>query len=252
MKFKTKEQVEIMKEGGKILARILAVLKGEVKPGVTTMHLEVIAKKLLKENNAEGSFLGYHPSFLEKPYPASLCTCVNEEIVHAIPSERVLKEGDILSLDFGVKYKGLMTDAAITVPVGKISKEAEKLIRVTKESLDVAIQEAQIGKRLGDIGFAIQNHIEKNGFHVVKELCGHGVGFDVHEEPEVLNFGGKGRGMLLKEGMVVAIEPMVAIGDARIKKSKDGFGYETMDGSLSAHFEHTIAVMKDGPEILTL
>jgi len=233
------------------LAEVLEILKSEVKPGITTNYLENLARKSLKERGAEGSFLNYHPTFLDKPYPAVLCTCVNEEIVHSIPSERVLKEGDILSLDFGVKYKGLMTDAAITVSVGKISPQAEKLIKVTKESLELAMKEVVIGNRLGDLGFIIQNCIESHGFKVVDGLCGHGVGIDVHEEPNILNSGKRGTGLKLVEGMVIAIEPMAAISSIRIKQAKDGFGYQTLDGSLSAHFEHTIAVTKDGPWILT-
>ncbi|MBI3459060.1 type I methionyl aminopeptidase [Candidatus Azambacteria bacterium] len=250
-KLKTKEQIKIIREGGRILAEVLKILTREVKPGITTNYLENLARKLLKERNAEGSFLNYHPSFLDQPYPAVLCTCVNEEIVHAIPSGRVLQEGDILSLDFGVKYQGLMTDAAVTVPVGQISPQAEKLIKVTRESLELAMKEVVIGNRLGDLGFVIQNWIESNGFQVVDGLCGHGVGIDVHEEPNVLNSGKRGTGMKLVEGMVIAIEPMAAIGSTKIKLGKDGFGYQTLDGSLSAHFEHTIAITKDGPWILT-
>ncbi len=251
IKFKSKEQIKIMVEGGKILSEILEILRIEVKPGISTQYLEELARKLLNERKAEGSFLNYHPIFLDKPYPAVLCTCINEEIVHAIPSERVLKQGDILSLDFGVRYKGLMTDAAITLAVGDVSKEAKDLIRVTKESLNLAIKEVQVGKRLGDIGFVIQKHIEKNKFSVIRELCGHGVGLQVHEEPEVFNFGKRGVGLELKDGMVIAIEPMAAIGNSKIKKTKDGFGYQTYDGSLSAHFEHTVVVTKEGPVVLT-
>lgn len=251
MKLKSKEQIEILKEGGKVLAEVLAILVEEVKPGITTNYLDELARKLLEERSAEPAFLHYSPDFLNKPYPAALCVSINEQIVHAIPSERILKQGDIISLDFGVKYKGLITDAAVTVGVGKILEEAKKLINATKESLEIAIKEARAGNHLGDIGFTIQNYIEKNGFRVIKELCGHGVGLEVHEEPDILNFGEKGYGMELKKGMVLAIEPMAAIGNPKIKKSKDGFGYETFDGSLAAHFEHTVAVTKDGPIILT-
>lgn len=251
MKLKSLEQIKIMKEGGKILADVLEILAGEIKIGISTKHLDELARKLLKERGAEAAFLNYSPDFLNKPYPAGLCVSVNEQIVHAIPSDRILKQGDIISLDLGVKYKGLITDSAITIGIGKISREAEKLIDVTKKSLVMAIKEAKVGNHLGDISFAIQNHIEKNGFQVIKELCGHGVGLEVHEEPDILNFGKKGEGIELKEGMVLAIEPMAAIGNPKIKKSKDGFGYETYDGSLAAHFEHTVAVTKDGPMILT-
>lgn len=252
MKLKSQEQIKILKEGGKILAEVLGILADAVKPGITTVLLDELARKLLKERGADAAFLNYSPYFLNKPYPAALCVSINEQIVHAVPSDRILKEGDIISLDLGVRYKGLITDSAITVGVGKISQEAEKLIDITKESLDMAIKEAKAGNNLGDISFAIQNHIEKNNFKVIKKLCGHGVGFEVHEEPDVLNFGKRGADLELVEGMVLAIEPMASVGNSKIKKSKDGFGYETYDGSLAAHFEHTVAITKDGPVVLTV
>lgn len=251
MKLKSQEQIKILKEGGKILAEVLGILADAVKPAITTDYLDELARKLLKERGAEAAFLNYSPDFLNKPYPAALCVSVNEQIVHAIPSNRILKQGDIISLDLGVKFKGLITDSAVTVGVGKIPQEAKKLIDITKESLDMAIKKMKAGNHLGDISFAIQNHIEKNGFKVIKELCGHGVGLEVHEEPDILNFGKRGEGIELKEGMVLAIEPMASVGNPKIKKSKDGFGYETYDGSLAAHFEHTLAITKDGPVILT-
>lgn len=251
MKLKTPQQIEVLRESGRILATILESLKREVKPGIATMDLEHHARKLLKEYGAEGAFLGYHPSFLEKPYPAAVCISVNEQIVHAIPGNRILKQGDIVSLDFGVRYKGMITDAAITVPVGKISDEARDLLRITEESLYKGIEAARLGNYLGDIGAAIQKHLEKHKLSVIKALCGHGVGFAVHEEPEVLNFGKPGEGLELVPGMVLALEPMASLGSARITDSSDGFGYETLDQSLSAHFEHTIAVTKQGTEILT-
>ncbi|MDO8559156.1 MAG: type I methionyl aminopeptidase, partial [bacterium] len=237
---KTSEEIKIMAEGGKILARIMKELEGQVRPGITTRELDKAAEGLVLSSGAKCSFKGYHG------YPACLCTSVNEEVVHAIPSDRVLKEGDIISLDLGVFYNGYHSDMAITVPVGKISPEAQKLIKVTKESLEIGIKEAMVGRTFGDIGSAIQKYVESHGFNVVRDLCGHGIGKDLHEDPEILNYGKPGVGPKIKEGMVFCLEPMVTAGDWRIKKSQDGQGFVTADGSLSAHFEHTIAVTKNG------
>ena len=220
-------------------------LKKEVKPGATTNHLNKVAKDLVFSARVEPSFLGF------QDYPAVLCTSINEEIVHAIPSERELKDGDILSLDLGIRFEGYCVDMAITIPVGEISKEAEKLIKITKESLGVGIKQVKANNYLGDIGWAIQNYAEKNNFNVIRELVGHGVGKKVHEDPQIPNYGKRGQGIKLKEGMVLAIEPMISIGDWQIKKCEDGFGYRTADDSLSCHFEHTIVITKKGPEILT-
>jgi len=186
-----------------------------------------------------------------RPYPACLCTSVNEEIVHAIPSDRVLKNGDILKLDLGILYKGFNTDMAVTVPVGKISFEAQRLIRVTKKALKMGIKKARIGNTFGDIGNTIQRYVESQGFNVVRELCGHGIGRELHEDPQILNYGKRHTGPEIKEGMVFCLEPMVAMGDWRIKKGKDSYSYETKDGSLSAHFEHMMAVTKNSCQILT-
>lgn len=239
------KEIEILRRGGRILAEIMEELKKEVRPGVTTEYLNKVAKDLVFSANAEPSFEGYDG------FPATLCTSINEEIVHAVPKERKLKEGDILSLDLGIKFEEYCTDMAITMPVGKISKEAKKLIKVTKEALKIGIKQIKPGNHLEDIGYVIQKHVEKNGFNVVRELVGHGVGKKVHEEPKIPNYGEGGTGPGLVEGMVLALEPMVTVGDWHIKKTKDGFGYKTADNSLSCHFEHTIAITKKDPEILT-
>lgn len=241
----TENEIEILRQGGKILAKIMEELKKEVKPGITTQHLNKVAEDLVFSFGAKPSFEGF------EEFPAVLCTSINEEIVHAVPGKRKLKEGDILSLDFGVRYQGYCTDMAITIPVGKIDKKTRKLLKVTKEVLKIGIKQAKAGNHLEDIGWVIQNHAEKNGFNVVRELVGQGVGKKVHEEPKIPNYGNPGQGPKLKVGMVLALEPMVTIGDCHIEKTKDSFGYKTADNSLSAHFEHTIAITPKGPEILT-
>lgn len=238
-------EIEILRRGGKILAQIMEELKKEVKPGVATKDLNKIARDLVFSFGAEPSFEGYDG------FPAALCTSINEEIVHVIPSERKLEEGDILSLDLGVRFEGYCTDMAVTISIGKIDKEKKKLIKVTKKALELGISQTKPGNHLEDIGYEIQKYAEKNGFNVVRELVGHGVGKEVHEEPKIPNYGEKGAGLELAEGMVLALEPMVTIGDWHIKKTKDGRGYKTADNSLSCHFEHTIAVTLKGPEILT-
>ena len=240
---KNPEEISAMREGGKILAKIIKELAKKVRPGISTLELNGAAEALISLSGGQCSFLGY------EGYPACLCTSINEEIVHAAPSERVLKEGDIVSLDLGIFYKGFHTDMAITLSVGKVKPEIEKLIEVTKKSLEVGIKEIKPGKHLGDIGFVIQKYAESNGFNIVRDLCGHGIGREVHEEPQILNYGKRGTGLELKEGMVICVEPMIATGDWRIKK--EGFCYKTVDNSFSAHFEHTIAVTKNGCKILT-
>ncbi|MGC9031307.1 MAG: type I methionyl aminopeptidase [Minisyncoccia bacterium] len=236
---KTFEEIETIKEGSKILSEILYKIKQNVKPGITTKELNDVAEKLMKENKVEPAFLNYDG------FPALLCTSVNEIIVHGVPSNYKLKEGDIVSLDIGIKYKGYYSDMAITVGVGKISKEAEKLIRCTKKSLELVIQKVKAGNTFGDVGFLIQNFLEKNKLSVIKELCGHGIGKNLHEEPEILNFGERREGIKIEEGMVFCVEPMASLGSWKIKKVPDGFGWQTQDNSLSAHFEHTIAVYKN-------
>lgn len=241
---KSEEEIRIMEEGGKILANILKEVSKLVKPGITTKELDRAAEALILKYG-KPSFKGY------EGFPACLCTSINEEIVHVIPSNRVLKEGDIVSLDSGIFYKGFHTDMAVTVPVGKISLEAQRLIRDTKKALKRGIKKIRPGNTIGDISNTIQRYIESQGFGLVRELCGHGIGKNVHEEPQIPNYGKRGTGPKLAEGMVICLEPMLTAGDWKIKKAKDGYGFQTKDGSLSAHFEHTIAVKKYGCEVLT-
>jgi methionyl aminopeptidase len=249
---KTKEEILIMKEGGQKLAKILKALKESVKPGIKTKDLEELAQKLILKEGAICSFKGYKdPESTFLPYPACLCTSVNEEIVHVPPSNRVLKEGDVLKLDLGIFYKGFHSDAAITVAVGKVSFEAQRLIRVTKKALKLAIKKARPGNTFGDISNIIQRYVESQGFNVIRELCGHGIGRELHEEPQILNYGKRKTGEKIREGMVFCIEPMVSIGDWHLVRTKDGFGYKTKDNSLTAHFEHTIAITKRGAIVLT-
>lgn len=253
----TEKEIEIMAEGGKILAKVLKETAKYAKVGITTKYLNKVAEDLIFSYGAEPAFKGYNG------YPCALCTSINEEVVHAIPSNRVLKEGDLLTLDLGIKYKDYCTDMAITIGVGKIDRKLQKLMNVTKKSLDLAIKQCKPGNRLGDIGYTIQNYVEKNaysargangpirGFNVVRDLVGHGIGKKVHEEPEVLNYGEKATGIVLKPGMVIAIEPMIVAGDYQIERAKDGFAFLSKDRSISAHFEHTVAITKKGCRVLT-
>jgi len=255
---KTPEEIQIMQKGGRILAEIMEEVKKEVRPGIKTLELDRLAESLILKSGGECSFKGY------KGYPNCLCTSVNEEIVHALPSERVLKEGDIISLDLGFFYKGFHSDMAVTVPVGKISSETERLIEVTKKALEIGIGKVKPGNRIGDIGRAVQKYVEGQGFNVVRELCGHGIGKKLHEDPEILNcvsfdkvtvdkvkFTGDAT-IVIKEGMVLCLEPMVTVGDWRIEDTQDSFGYKTKDDSLSCHFEHMVAVTTNGAKILTV
>lgn len=239
-----KEQ-KILLEGGKILARIMEELKKEVRPGIRTIKLEKRARELIKKYKVKPAFLGY------EGYPAVLCTSVNEVIVHGLPSDYQLKEGDILSLDLGIKYKGYYADMAITLWVGKVSPLAQRLIKVTKKALKRAIKKTRPGNTVGDIGNTIQRYVEKRGFFVIRDLCGHGIGKKLHQEPQILNYGKRHTGMKLIPGMVFCIEPMVAVGTSKIQKTEDGFGYKTADNSLSAHFEHMVMVTKEGRKVLT-
>jgi len=250
---KTKEEINILREGGKRHAFILRELAKMVKPGVTSMDLENKARQLIAEGGDKASFLNYRAEGSGRAYPAALCVSVNDEIVHGIPNEgdKILKEGDIVSLDLGVTHKGLITDSAITVPVGKISPELEKLLEITKKALYAGIKAAKGGKRTGDIGEAIARTAIPYGYGVVEELSGHGVGYDVHEDPYVPNFGPSGEGDILSPGLVIAVEPMFNIGTRKIRAGRDGYSYVTADGKPSAHFEHTIVITKSGAEILT-
>lgn len=238
-----------MREGGKILKKILDELAAKARPGVKTEDLEKLARELILKHGVEPSFLGY------MDYPAVLCTSINEEAVHALPSARKLKEGDLLKLDFGVVHGGFHTDSAVTVLVGDSGQKEyalqRKLIAVTREALEKGMAQAKSGNSVSDIGAAVQKHVEKNGLAVVKELGGHGIGKKLHEEPFIPNFKDTDMDLVLRPGMVIAIEPIVSAGDWRIKDSSDGFGYLTRDGSFSAHFEHTLAITEKGPEVLT-
>lgn len=251
---KSPEEIKIMAEGGRILAKIMKELEKKVKPGITTKKLDRVAEALIfcppkhwaKADKIECSFKGY------QGFPACLCTSINEEIVHSLPSGRVLKEGDIISLDLGIFLNGFHTDMAITLPVGEVLPETKRLIRITKKALKRGIKKIHPGNAFGDIGNTIQRYVESQGFNLVRDLCGHGIGREIHEEPQVLNYGKRRTGPEIKEGMVFCLEPMVTVGDWRIKKSKDRYGFRTTDGSLSAHFEHTIVVTKNGAKILTM
>lgn len=242
---KTAKEIEEMKEANRIVAEILEGLKGMVKPGITTEELDGFAEDRLRERKAKSAFKGY------RGYPKTLCTSVNSQVVHGIPSMNPLKDGDLLSIDFGAYYKGFYGDAAITVPVGNASEEAIRLKNIAEESLYAGIEKARPGNRLSDISHAIQSHVERNGFSVVREFVGHGIGRSLHEEPQVPNFGTPGLGVRLKAGMVLAIEPMINAGRSEVKVLQDGWTAVTKDGSLSAHFEHTVAITESGPIILT-
>ena len=243
--FKTNKEIKLMRESGRILANVLSQVAKKVKPGITTLELDRLAESLILHAGATPGFKDY------EGFPATMCISVNEEIVHGIPSKKVLRNGDIVSLDLGVIYHGFNSDMAVTVPVGDISERAQLLIDVTKEALKMGIAQAQKGKKFGDVSHAIGKYIESEGFSVVKNLCGHGIGADLHEDPQILNYGDKDTGEEIKEGMCFCIEPMLSIGSDQIKKMKDGYGYQTDDGSLSAHFEQTLAVTDKGTEILT-
>jgi methionyl aminopeptidase len=291
---KTPGEIEIMAEGGRILAKILKELEKAVRPGITTKTLDRLAESLIFKSGGKCSFKGY------ESYPSCLCTSINQEIVHALPSGRILKEGDIISLDLGILFKGFHTDMAVTVPVGKVDYETQRLIRVTKKALKRGIKKVRQGNTFGDIGNTIQRYVESQGFSIVRDLCGHGIGKDIHEEPQILNYGKRRSGPELVKGMTFCLEPMVTMAGCRpagsgaslanragrpngrrpvlgeprpvgagaslasssrersgslagkIKKTKDGYGFETKDSSLSCHFEHTIAVVENGAKILTV
>lgn len=242
---KSEKEITIMAEGGKILAKIMKQLKEMVEPGITTKELNKVAEDLIFSQGAEPAFKGY------QGYPFTLCASLNQVVVHGVPSDYKLKQGDILSLDLGLKWKGYFTDMAITAPVKEIDPEILRLIRVTKKALKRGIKKVRPGNTFGDIGNAIQRYVEDQGFNVVRDLCGHGIGKELHEDPQILNYGKRRTGPEIKQGMVFCLEPMVTVGDWKIKKSKDGFGFETYDGSLSAHFEHMIAATKNGCRVLT-
>lgn len=242
---KSPQEIERMRSSNRIVAEILQNVVAAVRPGVKTRDLDALAEDLLRKYKARSAFKGYNG------YPAVLCTSVNEEVVHGIPSDRVLKEGDILSLDFGAVWDDYYGDAALTVPVGSISERARRLLRVTEEALGKAIEQARPGNHVGDISAAIQGHVESRGFSAVRDFVGHGIGRFMHERPQVPNFGLPGRGVRLKPGMTLAIEPMINAGGYGVEVLEDGWTAVTRDRSLSAHFEHSVAVTENGPYILS-
>jgi methionyl aminopeptidase len=238
-------EIDAIRASAQLVARTLEMLGSEVKPGVTTGELDRLAERFIRDHGARPAFKGY------RGFPASICPSVNEEVVHSIPGDRRLNPGDIIGVDVGVEKDGYFGDAAFTFPVGEVSDEAKRLLQVTKESLVLGIEQARAGNRIGDISHAIQAHAERHGFSVVRELLGHGIGRQMHEEPQVPNFGPPDRGPRLMAGQVLAIEPMVNLGGPEVMTRPDGWTVVTKDGSLSAHFEHTVAVGADGPEILS-
>ena len=243
---KSASELEAMRKAGQVVARMIAAIKEAVEPGITTKQLDTVAAKELKRQGAKPAFLGY------MGFPATICTSVNEQIVHGIPGDRVLKEGDLVKVDVGAIVDGLYGDSAMTLPVGQVSAEAMRLIETTKNSLDAAIEVVKSGNRLGDIGAAVQEYAESRGYGVVREYVGHGIGRNLHEEPQIPNYGVAGRGALLHAGMVIAVEPMVNVGTWRTQALEDGWTVVTADGKLSAHFEHTMAIGEHGAEVLTL
>lgn len=253
-RIKTTEEIASLRKGGKILARILKELAKFSQPGVSTEDINDYALKLAEEYGAEPVLLGYHPQFASHPYPAALCTSVNNTVQHGVPrADEILKEGDIINLDMSIAYEGMIVDSGITVPVGKIDPVSQKLIETTREALALGIKQAKPGNHIGDISHAIQTFVESRGFSIVEVLCGHGVGHAVHEDPQIPNFGKAGTGPVIKVGNVFAIEPIVNVGKKDVWFDDEGDGYSvfTVDGSRAAHFEHTVAITEKGPEIMT-
>jgi methionyl aminopeptidase len=242
---KSSAELEKMRAANQLVARILDELAAMVAPGVSTADLDAAAEKKVRAAGAEPAFKGY------RGYPSTLCASVNDQVVHGIPNPRPLQSGDIVSLDMGVKLDGYFGDSAITVPIGTVDDDVKRLLRVTQEALAQGIAQVRIGGRISDIGHAIQRHVEAQGFSVVREFVGHGIGAALHEEPQIANYGEPGRGPRLAEGMTLAIEPMVNMGRAAVRVLPDGWTAVTKDGSLSAHFEHTVAVTRNGPDVLT-
>ena len=242
---KSPAEIEKMRAASALVAEVLNELATMVAVGVSTLDLDAAAERLVREAGAQPAFKGY------RGYPNTICASVNEQVIHGIPSKQPLADGDIVSLDMGVKMNGFFGDSAVTVPVGRIPEQAAQLLRVTQESLEKGIEQVQLGGRVSDIGHAIQEHVEAHGFSVVREFVGHGIGSSLHEDPQIANYGDPGRGPRLAEGMTLAIEPMVNVGKPGVKMLSDGWTAVTRDGSLSAHFEHTVAVTKNGPLVLT-
>jgi len=248
---KSVSEIKQLREGGEILAQVLKTVSEAVRPGVSAAELDKLAYQLIVKKGGRPSFLNFRPEFSDKAFPASLCVSINDVIVHGVPTaQMILQKGDVISLDIGMEYKKLYTDMAVTVSLNPIKPVYKKLIEVTKNSLGEAIKAAQPGNTLGDIGFAIQNHAESNGFVVIHDLGGHGVGHAVHEDPFVFNFGQPGEGIRLQPGMVLAIEPMITLKSRDIKEHQDG-SFSTSDGQVAAHFEHTIAITPNGNMVIT-
>jgi methionyl aminopeptidase len=243
--YKTHEEIECIRKSSLLVSRTLAEVGKHIKPGVSTIELDKIGEEFIRDHGGYPAFLGY------RGFPKSLCISVNEHVVHGIPGTYVMNEGDIVSVDCGVLLDKFYGDSAFTFAVGEITDERKQLLKVTRESLNLGVQQARVGKRIGDIAFAIQNYVEQHGFSVVRELVGHGVGKKLHEDPEVPNYGKRGGGPKLVEGLVIAIEPMVNMGKKNVLQAEDGWTIYTEDRKPSAHFEHTVAVTKDGPDILT-
>jgi methionyl aminopeptidase len=250
---KKKEEIALLREGGKRLARILEVVRKAIRPGVESVTLNELAENLTREGGDLPSFLQYRSRSSKQGFPSSLCVSINDEIVHGVSTKRgtFVRKGDLVSIDMGIIHKGLYTDAAMTVGVGKVDARAEELLRVTKEALSLGIAAARAGNYTGDIGFAVEEFVKPYGFGIVRELAGHGVGYAVHEEPYVPNFGTRGSGVKLLAGMVIAIEPMINEGSGAIVLDDDGFTYRTRDGKRSAHFEHTVLITDGDAEVLT-
>ncbi|HET7361757.1 MAG TPA: type I methionyl aminopeptidase [Salinimicrobium sp.] len=242
---KTREEIELLRESALIVSKTLGMLASEIKPGVTTLYLDKLAEDFIRSHGAEPGFLGMYD------FPNSLCMSPNAQVVHGIPNDKPLVEGDIISIDCGAKKNGFYGDHAYTFPIGEITPETEKLLQITKESLYIGIRQFKLGNRVGDVGFAIQQYAEKNGYGVVRELVGHGLGRNMHEDPEMPNYGRRGRGKKFVEGMVVAIEPMINMGTRRINQLKDGWTILTADNKPSAHFEHDVALIDGKPELLS-
>jgi len=242
---KSGPEIALMRQAGRIVAQVLEVLKNQVKAGMTTEELDAIAVREVRQRGAEPSFYHYHG------YPANLCVSINEEIVHGIPDKRSLKEGDVVSIDFGCVYEGFQGDSALTVGIGRLTPKARELIETTEGALRAGIAASRAGKHLGDVGYAVQQYVESRGFTVIREYTGHGIGREMHEDPQIPNFGVPGQGPMLRKGMTLALEPMVSTGDWRTRVGNNHWTVYTMDGSLAAHFEHTIAITDDSPEVLT-
>lgn len=251
VKLKTAKDIPYLVESGRRLGLLLKEIATQVKPGITTAELDDLAQERIKELGDKPAFLNFRPGGSRLAYPAALCVSINDEIVHGIPSKREILEGDVVTIDLGLNHQGYFSDHAVTLAVGEVSPEIKKLLAVTKESLDLGIKQAVVGNHTGDIGFAIESCIKQNGLKVVGGLAGHGLGFSPHEDPLVPNEGQKGQGYRLVPGLVLALEPMVALGTSKIDLLDDGFTFVTRDGSISAHFEHTVLITEEGPQVLT-